>query len=90
VVGAWGLPFWVWWAAARGITAAAAPGWGRAAAVPADMWRARGGAVGRWGWCGPTCRRGGSAGRTAKGQNHGVERCPYAFFRGREKFVSLN
>jgi hypothetical protein len=34
--------------------------------------RARGGAVGRWGWCGPTCRRGGSAGTTAKGQNHGV------------------
>jgi hypothetical protein len=38
----------------------------------------------RWGWCGPTCRHGGSAGRTAKGQNHGVERCAYAFFRGRD------
>jgi hypothetical protein len=46
--------------------------------------RARGGAVGRWGWCGPTCRRGGSAGRTAQGQNHEVERYPYAFFRGRD------
>jgi hypothetical protein len=42
-------------------------------------------ASGRWGWCGPTCRRGGSAGRTAKGQNHGVDRCPYAFFRGKDK-----
>jgi hypothetical protein len=46
--------------------------------------RARGGAVGRWGWCGPTCRRGGSAGRKGKGQNHEVERYPYAFFRGRD------
>jgi hypothetical protein len=40
--------------------------------------------VGRWGWFGPTCQRGGSAGRTGKGQNHAVERCPYAFFRGRD------
>jgi hypothetical protein len=27
----------------------------------------------------------GSAGRTPRGQNHGVERCPYSFFRGRDK-----
>jgi hypothetical protein len=40
-------------------------------------------ASGRWGWCGPTCRRGGSAGRTAKGQNHGWS-VALTFFRGRD------
>jgi hypothetical protein len=58
----------------------AAPGWGEGSSSSGRVWRARGGAVGRWGWCGPTCRVS-SAGRTAKGHNHGVECCPYAFFR---------
>jgi hypothetical protein len=39
--------------------------------------------VGAGGRRGSAC---GSAGRTPKGQNHGVERYPYAFFRGRDKY----